>query len=75
MSEVREEVLAIRERIAEVRQARSSAEARRADSLTRARAAEGALRAAHEARVLERQQLLAKSAMKVRGLGRAQYMC
>jgi hypothetical protein len=58
-------VLEIRDQAAQIRGARSDAEGRRAAALERARRAETALRAAHEARVLERQQLLARSALKV----------
>ncbi|KAI8468604.1 MAG: hypothetical protein J3K34DRAFT_477590 [Monoraphidium minutum] len=67
-SEVRERVLEARDQIAQIRGARGAAEARRAEAGGRVRAAEAALRAAHEARVAERQQLLAKSALKAEDL-------
>lgn len=66
MSDVKERVAEIRDQITQIRRARSAAEACRSSALERARSGEAALRAAHEARVAERQQLLAKSAMKVR---------
>lgn len=67
ISEIKEEVLGLRDQISALRETRDAVERRRAEALERVRGAEAALRAAHEARVAERQQLLTRSAFKVGG--------
>jgi hypothetical protein len=65
VAEAKEQVLGLREQLAALRADRSAAEAQRAAAAGAARAAEAALRGAHDARVAQRQALLAHGALQV----------
>jgi len=67
VASIKEQVLDLRDQITRLQQTRSGVGDRRAAAITRTRGSEAALRAAYEARVAERQRLLARSALKVCG--------